>query len=493
MAELSQSESRWQWLLRPLSQLFRIDLRALATLRVAIGILILCDLVRRLPTLELFYSDAGFFTREISRAWLPPAQGYWSLYWLNGSVAFAQSLLVVNAIAALMLIVGFRTRTATVVCLVLAWSLQVRMPLVLTAGHVLLRMILFWSLFLPWGRVWSVDARKQKRPGSMQVASVATAALLLQIAMMYLFSGIAKWNEVWLRGEAVELALGFDMYVKPFGRTLLGYSSALKVITFGTLLLELIGPLLLFMPYGRNKWRVALLVLFCAMHLGVWATMSIGIFTLVAMASWIVFVPSSFWDRFFGPCAGEETESHLSTPLAGVAGVFLVFVILMNTANTVRSGQRFWFPKLARVAGNLTMSVQEFKMFARPSPRDHWFSMPALLTDGRQVELFGGRKSELASPLPQRPSADAIYRQFPGQHWRRLFFNLATFRPTNDSDQKALTEIRSFLGKILVKTWAEENRLALDQIESTKLLHFTAPISDSRSGRRVRQTLWYEW
>jgi len=46
------------WLNR-LKTVFSIDLRSLALMRILMALLILADLLLRLPTMQLFYTDAG--------------------------------------------------------------------------------------------------------------------------------------------------------------------------------------------------------------------------------------------------------------------------------------------------------------------------------------------------------------------------------------------------------------------------------------------------
>ena len=208
--------------------LFEIDVRSLAILRISLGVLILVDLASRLRNLELFYTEGGIVTRALSQEYL--GSGFWSLYWIDGSLAVTQVLFALTASAAVGLIFGFNTRLMTILCLVLVASLHVRNPLVLTGGHILMRLMLFWSIFLPLGAVWSVDAHlsPNREPDQWRVASVATMAIMLQVAFIYLFSGISKLNSYWISGHAVEYVLGLEMYVKPLGNFLRGFPGLLR-------------------------------------------------------------------------------------------------------------------------------------------------------------------------------------------------------------------------------------------------------------------------
>ncbi len=82
----------------------------------------------------------------------------------NGQTWFAVSLLLLEALAALALALGWRTRLATLFCFVLEASLLNRNRMVLIGGDILLVCLLFWALFLPLGARWSVDATLSTAP-----------------------------------------------------------------------------------------------------------------------------------------------------------------------------------------------------------------------------------------------------------------------------------------------------------------------------------------
>lgn len=430
-----------------LVRLIAIDARNLALLRIGLATIILVDLAQRVGSINAFYTDEGVLDRELNRWLCSPGNGFWSLYWLGGSAEFAFGLMAVNALAALGLLLGFKSRWSTAICLVLAYSLQIRNPLVLTAGHILLRMLLFWSLFLPLGAVWSWDAWRARRrrardqvvigsgPNDLTVASIGTVAIMIQVAAMYLFSGLAKWNEVWLRGDAMSLAMQLDMYVKPLGRVLLEWPQLLMLTTFLILILETVGPLLLWMPPANAQWRVALMVLFWLMHLGIWLTMSIGIFSAIAMLSWVVFWPRGMWrgvplgrskpDENKEIAASEGPSVGLGVLPSLLCGLFLVYVIGLNVANMEPAMSQSWFGRPLRTFGNATMVLQQFKMFDRPATDNLWWRLVARDKSGPLIDMLP-RIPQPLGDLEQRPSADEVYSSMPNQLWRRMLFNLAT-------------------------------------------------------------------
>jgi len=285
------------WLRSRLPQLFGIDLRTLALFRACVGAVLLADMLLRIPDARAFYSDAGV----MPRTWLALFNDPWrlSLHTGNGQTWFALLLLGMEALAALMLILGWRTRLAAVLCFVLEASLLNRNGLVLIGGDVLLCCLLFWSLFLPLGARWSVDATLSPAPppAQNQHLSWASAGLLLQVMSVYFFSAVLKNDPAWWpNGTAVWYALQLDMYATPLGVWLRQFPDLLLALTYFVWFLELLGPLLMFLPLLNRPLRLALMLLFMAMHLGFFLCLKLGPFPFISLASLSAFAGGWIWD-----------------------------------------------------------------------------------------------------------------------------------------------------------------------------------------------------
>ena len=285
------------WLRSRLALVFGIDLRTLALFRASLGAVLLVDLCRRMTDARVFYSDAGV----MPRSWLAIFNDPWrfSLYMANGQTWFAVALLGLEALAALALILGWRTRLAAIVCFVLHISLLNRNALVLIGGDILLACLLFWSLFLPLGARWSADAALSQRPpdSNNQHLSWASAALLLQVMSVYFFSAILKSGPEWVPdGTAVYYALQLDMYATPLAVWLRQYQDLLTGLTWFVWFLELLGPLLVFSPVFSRPLRFLLMLLFIAMHVGFLLCLQLGPFPFISLASLTVLAGGWIWD-----------------------------------------------------------------------------------------------------------------------------------------------------------------------------------------------------
>src|SRR5215210_6603793 len=279
-------------------ELFGADLRSLALLRVVLALLVLTDLAIRATDLYQHYADAGVLPRtvlveEVLSPWV------FSLNLMNGEPFFQALLFGVAALAALGMLVGYRTRLVTFVVWVLLFSIQLRNPLVNSSEALLLRMLLFWGMLLPLGAYWSLDRARSALPRpSPHFLSLATFGLFMQIAFVYWFTAALKSGPEWrVDHTALYYALSLDQLATPIGHFLLGFPTLLQAMTFGTFMLEAIGPILLFCPFFTGPVRTGAALAVMSLHVGIWLTMDIGIFPWVSAFCMVCFFPTWFWDR----------------------------------------------------------------------------------------------------------------------------------------------------------------------------------------------------
>jgi hypothetical protein len=281
-----------------LGRIFAIDLRALAALRIALALLLLCDLGSRCQWLRAHYSDDGVLPRQAlleryDHHW------FWSLHLLSGAWQVEALLFAIAALVAGAMLVGYRTRLSTVLSWVLLASLQTRNPLVLQGGDVLLRCLMFWAMFLPLGARWSLDRSwGGSDPPPRAITSIATAALMLQVCLVYWCTGILKNNPIWTTDHtAIQYALSLGAFATPFGVLLLHAPTVvLQGCTASCLMLERFGPFLVLIPLWSGSLRLAVVLMFRSFHLGLALTMRLGPFPYICIAAWLAFLPSWAFD-----------------------------------------------------------------------------------------------------------------------------------------------------------------------------------------------------
>jgi hypothetical protein len=279
-------------------EIFGADLRSLAIFRVVLALLVLADLANRATDLYQHYTDAGVLPRtvlmeDVLSPWV------FSLNLMNGGAFFQALLFGAAALAALGMLVGYRTRLMIFVVWVLLLSIQLRNPLVNGSDSHLLRMLLFWGMLLPLGAYWSVDRARATFPRpSPHFLSLATFGLFMQIAFVYWFTAALKSGPEWrVDHTALYYALSLDQLATPIGHFLLNFPGLLQVLTFGTLALEAFGPLLLFCPFFTGPLRTGAALAFMSLHFGIWLTMDIGIFPWISAFCMVCFFPTWFWEK----------------------------------------------------------------------------------------------------------------------------------------------------------------------------------------------------
>jgi hypothetical protein len=289
-----------RWARAKLVELFGADLRSLAAFRIVLALLVLADLALRATDFYAHYTDDGVLPRAqlLEEGLLDSWK--WSLALASGEPLFQALVFGATALAALGLLLGYRTRLSTVIVWALLMSIHWRNPLLLNAGDTLLRLLLFWGMFLPLGAYWSVDRlRKSTSPRpAMLFLSIGTIGLFVQIASVYVFTAIIKSGDEWrVDGTALYYALHLDQLITPFGAFLSQFPTLLKVLTFSSLGLEVFGPFLLFCPFFTGPVRTAVVFAFMSFHYGIWMTMELGVFPWISAFCMVCFLPGWFWDK----------------------------------------------------------------------------------------------------------------------------------------------------------------------------------------------------
>ena len=283
------------------SEILGIDYRSLALLRVALAIMVIIDLCMRAMDLTAHYTDSGVLQR-FSEVDSVSSQFFISFHLANGTEIFQAILFAINLILAFVLLIGFRTRIVTILLFVFTVSLHARNPLILNGGDDILRLLLFWSIFLPLGAMWSVDSAMNiaKKVDAKYHFSVASLGLILQVLIVYWATFLFKTHPVWMEDySAVHYILNAEIFVSSLGLIFAKNQVILPFLTGSSLWLELIGPFLVFIPWFNKYWKLIVLSAFCLMHLGFAILMTLGLFPYISIISWIIFIPAVFWDKLY--------------------------------------------------------------------------------------------------------------------------------------------------------------------------------------------------
>ena len=279
-----------------LKKTLAIDLRSLAVFRVLIALAVIANIVTLLPQVGAFLAEDGVFSRTDAMAYR--SAHYFSLYYVSGANWYALLLLAATLCAALALLFGFYTRVATVLTWFLVASLNNRISIAAYGGDTQLTLLLFWSMFLPLGARFSVDAALAKDQGSDNYFSVATVAILLQVAYLYFIGALLKNGSFWVESfDAVYYAITSIQVSSPFAGWLTVIPDLPVWLTVYVYFLELLAILFLFFPAFFQYTRAFVLPQLIAMHLGFAIFLAVGLFPLISISGLTLFIPALFWDR----------------------------------------------------------------------------------------------------------------------------------------------------------------------------------------------------
>ncbi len=113
----------------------------------------------------------------------------------------------------------------------------------------------------------------------------------------------------WQDGSAVYYALNIDQLATRFSSLMLQFPKLLVLANFATLWIELLAPFLLFIPIKNSFFRGLTIFIFVGLHIGFRLGLVLGLFPYVCIVSWLVFLPSDFWDWLSQKLKSQETKS----------------------------------------------------------------------------------------------------------------------------------------------------------------------------------------
>jgi predicted DCC family thiol-disulfide oxidoreductase YuxK len=299
-----------------------MDARSAGLGRVALSIVLLVDLFRRVPVLQLFYANDGLLPNH-TLLWRPPTQWMFSFFFMASLPDEAVVGFVFCALVYLALLVGWRTRLMRFLALVCLISLHARVTLVENGGDWTLGELTLWAAFLPIGRRFSVDAlrdslRRRKENTAEQlegpfpdpvttaggdpnrIVSLAAFTIVLQLAISYFFNAVHKGGPTWLHGSAVHYVLYQNRMVTRFGvwmrpHMTMGLSRVLSYAALGT---EAVLPWLILSPFRRVWTRRAAIVMIIGLHSSFQLFINLGIFSWAMIGYTPFLLTAADWDLF---------------------------------------------------------------------------------------------------------------------------------------------------------------------------------------------------
>ncbi|KUI32370.1 hypothetical protein AU195_08965 [Mycobacterium sp. IS-1496] len=257
----------------------------LGLVRIAFGLLMTAWTLSLYPALDDLFGPSGVVPR-------PPTSDFtWSLFRMLPDDRAVLIGWIVLLAASLALTVGWHSRLAAILVFVLLVSFERRNPFVMNAGDVLLRIEALFVALAPCGAALSLDQRR--RTGSFRNAEVRAVwpirLMQIQVSVIYVSTVVAKLHgETWQAGTAVAYSLrqrDLLFFTTPSWVTDTLLIS--NLLSWGTLVIELAIGLMVW----NRRWRPWVLAGGVVLHLSIFFSMAIGLFSLAVFVLYLAFIP----------------------------------------------------------------------------------------------------------------------------------------------------------------------------------------------------------
>ena len=395
-------------------------------MRIGVALVAFFDLFIRFTDLEAHYTNAGVLPIGLLQEQLWN-ENWFSFYTIGTSTTVVGMLMLVHGASIVSLLLGYKTRIFTIAVWLFTLSIQNRNPLLGQGGDDLLRLILFWGIFLPWGSFYSIDAKLNPANEAKCFTSIAVLGYLLLIFSMYFFSALLKNGTDWVVDhQALYYVLNLDMVALPLGKYLLAYPELCKVLTIAVYYFELIAPFLLFVPFWVPRFRWVFIVATFLLHIGFASTLYVGIFPFVSVAVLFGLLPSAIWKTI----ASEEVLPNLNPYLGYLKNTFLGLVIGFGLYANIYHVSPYYieYAEKVRPVSQFLRLDQYWGMFAPIVFRDDgWFIFKSKIKD-KEVDLYKNGK-----PIDNRKPTSVV-SLVKNDLWRKyqeniLFIHNSYLRP----------------------------------------------------------------
>ena len=271
--------------------------------------------------------------------------------------------------------------------------------------------------------------------------------------------------------------LRLDIYITPFGRSLLEYPVLLRLVSWATLFFEVVWIWTLLVPWKNDWFRWANIAIYASFHVGIGLAMSIGLFPVICVIPWIALLPCRLWRCNHGvsivrfPLWSELSFSGRFQRL--VCSLLVLFSLLWNLGNIPHRSTRALKTEVVQQIGFTLGLEQHFQMFDKPPAFNPWFVYEAELVDGSLVDLLTGDDVTFDRP-------ESVRENFPTFHWRKLHRNMVA---------EEFSFLRQSLADYWVRNWNESHG-SEKQVVAMKLICNLEAIGPDYNEKNVNRVIW---
>ena len=324
---------------------------------------------------------------------------------------------------------------------------------------------------------------------------------------MYFFASTFKNSIEWsVTGTALYYICSIDQYATPLAKYALQFPDILRFFTFAIVYFQHAAVFLLFFPFYNRAVRTVTACLLMLMHFSFAMGSYLGIFSWIAIAALLAFLPSLVWD-YAGDTLATRTSKiaramyaminpvqrpvHIARAsthksrvaqysLASLGVLYIAFIFLWQATDFVSVSRLVPGWSTLEIAANVLRIDQRWNLFApRPYVNDGWDIVEGHLADGRTVDLF-----RAGSPISYEKPAD-VYGLYGSSHLRE--YTLEFRRGSN-------AQYRPFYAAYTCAQWNATHTGAdrLQSLEALFMLELTPPPGMPQTPIRKQSLITYD-
>ncbi|MFF9018651.1 HTTM domain-containing protein [Streptomyces eurythermus] len=167
-----------------------------AVLRIGLALTWLALLLREWVDRAELYGPDGAWSWDMARQWNATTHAFTVLLWYDGRPWF-EAVYAAAVAASVMLLLGWRTRTASLLFMIAVMAVQNRNPFVGNGGDNLLHIMAVYLVFTRCGAVWSLDARRAAKGRDHGADATGIVLWLCCAAVLALVTGLGRLGAGW--------------------------------------------------------------------------------------------------------------------------------------------------------------------------------------------------------------------------------------------------------------------------------------------------------
>lgn len=273
---------------------------------------------------------------------------YWGFEWVKPFNGITMHILfLVVAFSALFIALGFFYRLATIVFFLGFTYIELIDVTTYLNHYYFISLVAFLLIWLPAGNQYSIDVWRKPRLASTRVALWNIGIIRFQMALVYIFAGLAKINGDWLlRAEPMRTWLPAKSHLPIVGPLMYDSWTAYFFSWFGAFY----DLFIVFFLLNKRTRPIAYLAV-VVFHLATAIFFpAIGMFPYVMIVSGLIFFSGEFHQRLLSklPYFAMDQSSRkvaglvFSTPMKWALGVYMIVQVVIPLRYVFYPDNLFW-------------------------------------------------------------------------------------------------------------------------------------------------------